>query len=343
MGLPPETVTFAGQGSSKCPQHQKIRMSTKLSVIVPVYNEEENVQELHREIKEVCEREGYIYEIIFIDDGSTDRTAELTSQLDPVVLIQLRKNFGQTAGFDAGIKHAKYPYLVTMDGDRQNDPNDIPNLIKHLETNQLDVVSGWRKNRKDSFFKNFVSRGANFLRKILINDGIHDSGCSLKIYRKECFKGISLYGEMHRFIPAILKIKGFKVGEIVVNHRARTAGVTKYNWRRTIKGFIDMISVWFWNKYAARPLHLLGSIGIVLLILGTLSLSFTILSFFAGQGMSETAWPLLTTFLYLSGIQLFIFGLIADIILKSYFETTDDQSYSIAKIIENKNEDQLVG
>ncbi len=343
MGLPSETVTFASQTSSQCPQQQTVSMSTKLSVIVPVYNEEENVQELHREIKEVCERENYIYEIIFVDDGSSDRTAELVTRLDPVVLIKLRKNFGQTAGFDAGIKHAQYPYLVTMDGDRQNDPADIPNLIQHLEKNNLDVVSGWRKNRKDSFFKNFVSRGANFLRKILINDGIHDSGCSLKIYRKECFNGISLYGEMHRFIPAILKIKGFKVGEIVVNHRARTAGVTKYNWRRTIKGLIDMISVWFWNKYAARPLHLLGSIGIVFLILGTLSLTFTILSFLSGQGMSETAWPLLTVFLYLSGIQLFIFGLIADIILKSYFETTDDQSYSIAKIIENKNEDQLVG
>ena len=148
---------------------------------------------------------------------------------------------------------------------------NIPMLITTMRQQRLDVISGWRKDRKDPFAKNFVSRGANFLRKILINDGIHDSGCSLKVYKRDAFNGVTLYGEMHRFIPAILKIKGYRVGEAVVSHRARTAGETKYNYRRTLKGLIDMTSVWFWNRYAVRPLHLLGGIGILFMLLGGFS------------------------------------------------------------------------
>ncbi len=307
----------------------------QVSVVIPVYNEEENIIPLHEEVKAVCEANNYEYEIIFINDGSSDKTVEMGRTLHPVKLINLRKNFGQTAAMDAGIKAAKYPYIITMDGDRQNDPTDIPKLIQTLEAEDLDIVSGWRKDRKDPFMKRFVSRGANLLRKLLVHDGIHDSGCSLKIYKKECFDHLSLYGEMHRFIPALLKIKGFKVGETVVNHRARVAGVTKYNWRRTFKGLIDMVSVWFWNKYAARPLHLLGGLGGVFIILSIITGIITLSQFFMGKGMSESAWPMLTMFLFLGGIQLFISGLLADIILKNYFETTKDASYSIKEVIEN--------
>ena len=310
--------------------------SMEISVVIPVMNEEGNVAELHREIVETCVAHNYTYEVIFVDDGSSDRTIEIIKGLSPVKLIEFRKNFGQTAAMDAGIKAAQYDYVVTMDGDRQNDPADIPAMLNFIESEGLDVVSGWRKNRKDSFAKHFVSRGANQLRKLLINDRIHDSGCSLKVYRRACFKGISLYGEMHRFIPAILKIKGFKVGEVVVNHRARTAGVTKYNWRRTLKGLIDMISVWFWNKYSVRPLHLLGGLGISAMILSILAGAWTFYQFLIGQSMSDSAWPLVTMFLFLGGLQLFISGLLADIIIKNYFETTKDHSYSIARVIENE-------
>ena len=303
------------------------------SVVIPVYNEEGNVAGLHADVKKVCEANHYKYEIIFIDDGSSDKTCEIVKTLSPVKLISFRKNFGQTAAMDAGIKNATHKYVITMDGDRQNDPNDIPALIKHLEENDLDVVSGWRVNRKDSFMKHFVSRGANWLRKHLIRDGIHDSGCSLKIYRRECFEHISLYGEMHRFIPALLKIKGFKVGEIPVSHHPRVAGVTKYNWSRTMKGFVDMVSVWFWNKFAARPLHLLGGIGGFFMILGFISAILTFIFFLQGQGMSESAWPILTMFFMLSGIQLFVSGLIADMLSKNYFETTKDTSYTIKEIV----------
>ena len=306
-----------------------------LSVVVPVMDEEGNVAELHREIVDVCVANNYTYEVIFVDDGSSDKTVDIIKTLSPVKLIELRRNFGQTAAMDAGIKAAQYDFVVTMDGDRQNDPADIPAMLDFAVAQKLDVVSGWRKNRKDTFMKRFVSRGANRLRKLMINDGIHDSGCSLKVYRRDCFKGISLYGEMHRFIPAILKIKGYKVGEIVVNHRARTAGVTKYNWRRTLKGLIDMISVWFWNKYSVRPLHLLGGIGISAMLLSLLSGAYTVFEYIMGQSMSDSAWPMMTMFLFLGGLQLFISGLLADILIKNYFETTKDHSYSIAQITDN--------
>jgi glycosyltransferase involved in cell wall biosynthesis len=284
----------------------------------------------------VCQREGYDFEIIIVDDGSSDATVDVLRSLSPITVIELRRNFGQTAAMDAGIKAATKDLVVTMDGDRQNDPNDIPKLIAHLYANRLDVVSGWRKDRKDPFAKNFVSRGANMLRKILINDGIHDSGCSLKVYKRDAFDGLTLYGEMHRFIPAILKITGYRVGEAVVNHRARTAGETKYNYRRTLKGLIDMTSVWFWNKYAVRPLHLLGGIGLLFMLMGAFAGLGAVREVLNGKAVNDSGWALLTIFLFLSGLQLFVAGLLSDIAIKTYFGSTKDVSYSVSAIFENK-------
>ena len=311
----------------------------KLSIVVPVYNEEGNVTELHKEICNVCNKNNYIFEVIFVDDGSTDRTLEICKSLSPLKLIQMRKNFGQTAAMDAGIKASQYEYIVTMDGDLQNDPSDIPHMIEYLEENNLDVVAGWRKNRKDTFMKKFTSRGANFLRHLMVHDGIHDSGCSLKLYRRECFDGMNLYGEQHRFIPALLKIKGFTVGEIVVNHRPRISGVTKYNWKRTIKGFVDMISVWFWNKFASRPLHLLGGAGVGFIGLGFICGIWSIVLFINGFKMSNNIFPpLLTVFFVIIGALLVVFGLMSEIMMKIYYGTHIDMPYSINSIIENKNE-----
>lgn len=312
-----------------------------ISVVVPVFNEEGNVRELHKEILEVCKKENYKFEIIFVDDGSKDKTPEICKELKPLKYIRMRKNFGQTAAMDAGIKLAQYDYIVTMDGDRQNDPADIPKLVNYLEENDLDIVSGWRKNRKDTVMKKFTSRVANFLRGIIVKDNIHDSGCSLKIYKKECFDHINLYGEMHRFIPALLRIKGFEVGEVVVNHRPRTAGVTKYNWKRTIKGFVDMISLWFWSKYAVRPLHILGAGGMVSIFLGVVCAIWSIVLFALGYKMSNNIMPpLLTVFFIIVGLLMFIFGLMIDMMSKTYYGSGIDKSYSIKETIENKETEE---
>lgn len=292
------------------------------------------MKKLHREIVEICRRIGAEFECIFVDDGSTDDTAKVIKTLKPVKLIRLRKKFGQTAAMDAGFQYAKNEYVITMDGDGQNDPADIPNLIAYLEANGLDVVSGWRKNRKDTFFKKLTSRGANYLRGFLIHDGIHDSGCTMKIYTRESVSELSLFGEMHRFIPAMLIMRGFKVGEITVNHRYRKSGKTKYNFTRTLKGFLDMLSVWFWKKFAVRPLHLLGAGGIVFLIAGFFSALFAVNEYLKGQSMSDSAVPILTAFLLITGLQLFISGLMSDMISKIYYKRYDAQSYAIHEIIE---------
>jgi len=305
-----------------------------LSVVVPLYNEEENVRELHGKIIEACKKMGKSFEIIFIDDGSKDKTVLECEKLSPLRLIQFRKNFGQTAAFDAGIKNAKGEVIITMDGDLQNDPNDIPLLLEKMQEG-FDVVSGWRWQRKDTLSKHMSSRAANIMRKILIQDNIHDSGCSLKAYRKECFEGVDLFGEMHRFMPAILQLEGFSVGEVKVSHYPRIHGKTKYNWKRGLKGMVDMVSVWFWRKYANRPLHLFGGSGVVLSLAGSIILIWmAIEKIFLGASLAERIWPLLGIFFILVGVQLFVSGLLADIIVKNYYKNHGKMNYNIKEIKE---------
>jgi len=312
-----------------------------VSVVVPVYNEEGNVEKLHQEIKRMCVNAGYDYEIIFINDGSSDKTDQICRTLKPLKYIQFRRNFGQTAAMDAGIKAATKEFIATLDGDGQNDPADIPKMLEYMRENHYDVVSGWRKNRKDTFMKRFISRGANALRYLLVHDGIHDSGCSLKVYRRECFKGINLYGEQHRFIPAILEIKGFKVGEMVVNHRARTSGKTKYNWHRTIKGFVDMISVWFWNKYSTRPLHILGTMGMLCLATGGGCGIWSVVLFLMGKKMSNNIMPpILTVFFVIMGMLMFVFGLMSEILIKTYYGVHVDVPYSIKEVVDSEENEK---
>lgn len=304
-----------------------------LSVVVPLYNEEGNVKQLHEKIMQACGRLGKNFEIIFVDDGSTDKTAQECVNLSPLTFIRFRKNFGQTAAFDAGIKKAQGEIIVTMDGDLQNDPNDIALLLQKMDEG-YDVVSGWRWKRKDSLSKHLSSRAANILRKILIHDNIHDSGCSLKAYKRECFSDVDLFGEMHRFIPALLELQGYKVGEVKVNHFPRIHGKTKYNWKRGIKGVVDMISIWFWRKYANRPLHLFGGSGIGFSLIGTVILVWMFIEkLFLGQSIGERIWPLMGVFFILIGIQLFVFGLLADIVLKTYYKNRQKMNYSIKEVV----------
>ncbi len=307
-----------------------------ISVVIPVYNEQESVLPLFLEIKKALTDIDKGFEIIFVNDGSTDNTVEELKKLKPVKIISFRKNFGQTAALDAGIKSARGEIIVTMDGDGQNDPADIFALIQELEKG-YDVVSGWRWNRKDPFNKRVMSRVANFLRSFFIKDNIQDSGCSLKAYRKECFENLDLYGEIHRFIPAILRWQGFKIGEIKVNHRPRKKGKTKYNGARIVKGFLDMLSVWFWSKYSARPLHLFGGAGLLSFAGGFFIVSYLFIMRALGlMSLHGSIWPLTGFFLVLAGVQLFIFGLLSDITLKSYHKIHKKTPYRIKEIIENK-------
>jgi glycosyltransferase involved in cell wall biosynthesis len=308
--------------------------NTFLSVVVPLYNEEDNVKELHGSIASACTALGRSFEIIFVDDGSTDATVANCVGLAPLRLIKFRKNFGQTAAFDAGIKNSSGDIIITMDGDLQNDPADIKLLLSEMNRG-YDVVSGWRFPRNDSLGKKIFSRGANLLRKIFVKDNIHDSGCSLKAYRRECFEGVDLFGEMHRFIPAILELQGFKVGEVKVTHHPRVHGKTKYNWKRSIKGLVDMISIWFWRKYSTRPLHLFGGGGIFFTLIGVAILTWmAVLKIFYGASLSEKIWPTIGVFFILAGIQLFISGLLADILIKNYYRNRKQMNYSIREIIE---------
>lgn len=302
-----------------------------LSVVVPLYNEEGNVALLHQKIVEALQNFGKTYEIIFIDDGSRDKTVEIAKTLSPLTLIEFRKNFGQTAAFDAGFKAAKGEIIVTLDGDLQNDPKDIPLLLAKMDEG-YDVVSGWRYERKDPFMKKISSRMANIVRGILIQDHIHDSGCSLKAYKKECFEGVDLFGEMHRFIPAILMLDGFKVSEVKVSHHPRIHGVTKYNWKRGVKGIIDMIFLWFWRKYSMRPVHIFGAAGIASFFLGSALLFWMLVEkVYFGNSIGDRLWPMVGIFMTLAGIQLFITGILADMLMRDYYRGRGRMNYTIKK------------
>lgn len=305
-----------------------------LSVVVPLYNEEGNVVELHQKILTALEKLGRPFEIIFVDDGSRDGTLEQARSLTPLKLIVFRKNFGQTAAFDAGIKAALGEVIITLDGDLQNDPNDIPLLLAKMDEG-YDVVSGWRHKRQDPWSKKIPSRIANLLRKFLIHDNIHDSGCSLKAYKRECFKDVDLFGEMHRFIPAILQLEGYRVGEVKVSHHPRLHGVTKYNWKRGFKGLVDMISIWFWRKYSHRPLHLFGASGVVLSLLGGAILLWMVVEkFYFDASIADRIWPLVGIFFTLIGVQLFISGLLADIAVRNYYQNRHRMNYNIREVRE---------
>ena len=311
---------------------QKDRIS--LSIIIPVYNEEQSIGQLFHEVRTMCEQgldgNPFDYEIIIVNDGSTDRTDEVCRTLRPLTYIQFRKNYGQTSALDCGFKAATKELVAALDGDGQNDPADIPGMIRYLLDNDLDVVSGWRRDRQDSFGKRFVSRGANMLRYMIIHDGIHDSGCTLKVYRRECFDNLNLYGEQHRFIPALLKIRGFEIGEMEVHHRPRVSGKTKYGFVRVFKGFLDMLSVWFWSKYSSRPLYLLGGLSLVFFFFGGIFGLWTVIGYILNGHMPNFIIQLILAIFFLTAGQLQLtFGLLGEMMMKTYFNTQGSLPYHI--------------
>lgn len=309
----------------------------KLSVLIPVYNEVQSIGPLLAEVAQALEadlKKGQA-EILVVDDGSTDGTYQILIDLQAkyagLKLICLRANFGQSAALDAGFKEAAGEYLVSLDGDGQNDPADIPLLLAQLDQG-YDVVCGWRRKRKDTWNKKIFSRLANRTYRLLTSITIHDSGCSLRAYRRDCFIGLDLTGEMHRHIPALLTWRGFKIGETEVNHRPRRLGKSKYGLARLGKGFLDLLVVVFWQRYSARPIHIFGGLGLLLGFLGAvLGLWLSYMRLFRGYSLSQKITPLIAVFLVVLGVQFFIFGILADIVAKIYF-SGPRKTYSLKEI-----------
>ena len=310
-----------------------------LSIVVPIYNEAENISRLHSEIKEVLDKLGKSYEILFINDGSTDETLktlkEINSSDKTVKIVDLNRNFGQTAAVMAGFDISSGDMIITLDGDLQNDPADIPVLIDKLNEG-FDLVSGWRKNRKDNLLLRVLpSKAANWLISRMLRVSLHDYGCTLKAYRKDVVKGLKLYGEMHRFIPAIADWKGAKITEVEVNHRKRKYGKTKYGINRTIKVFLDLILIAFLSEYSTKPIRFFGGLGLGSGFAGVATFLIVILmKFFGGTDMTGNPLLILSMLFLLVSIQFFSMGFLGEINIRTYYESQGKTIYHIREIIQ---------
>ncbi|MEW6162958.1 MAG: glycosyltransferase family 2 protein [Nitrospirota bacterium] len=308
-----------------------------LSIVIPLYNEEENVPILYEKLKESLNPLKKEYEILFVDDGSTDRTLsileEIQSKDNRVVVLSLRRNFGQTAAFAAGFDFARGDIVITMDGDLQNDPSDISKLLEL--TKDYDLVSGWRKKRKDPFFRRRLpSILANWLISNVTGVKLHDYGCSLKAYRRDVIKNLKIYGEMHRFIPAVASWYGVRVAEVEVTHRPRLKGRSKYGISRTIKVVLDLITVKFLQSFSTKPIQFFGPVGVMSGFLGFLiSLYLSIDKIFFGRNIGGRPLLLLGVLLIIVGIQLIGMGLLGEMLVRVYHESQRKPTYVIKKIL----------
>lgn len=311
---------------------------TKLSIIAPIYNEQDNVDPLCEKLFEVLPTLGQDFEIIMVNDGSRDASMDkLIAQaaIHPELkVVDLRRNYGQTAAMMAGIDHAVGDIIIPIDGDLQNDPADIPRLLQKLEEG-FDVVSGWRQDRQDAAIRrNFVSRVANRLISWVSGVHLHDYGCSLKAYRQEVVKDVKLYGEMHRFIPIYATWLGARVAELPVAHHPRIHGTSKYGLNRVFKVILDIIVIRFLDRYFTKPIHLFGGFGIFSILISVLSGIFMVyLKVFEGISMILTPLPLLSVMTFLMGIMSILMGLLAEMIVRTYFESQKKSTYLVRKTI----------
>ena len=318
-----------------------------LSLVIPVYNEVENLRPLLAEITAALADQHLDYEVIFVDDGSSDGSFELLKTLHEengrVVVVHFRRNHGQTAAFAAGFDYAQGRLILTLDADRQNDPADIPKLLAKIEEG-YDVVNGWRENRQDDLVRRFPSRVANWL--IARTSGVHlkDRGCSLRAFRSEVVRDLHLYGELHRFIPELVNFAGFTMSEVPVNHRARVAGQSKYGLSRTFRVILDLFTIHFLRKYGDRPMQLFGRWGIILFALGALIGAYlTGLKLWAGiaGGMAgfnamrigDRPLLLLGVLLVILGVQFVVMGLLAELTTRTYYETQGLRVYRVREVV----------
>ncbi len=309
-----------------------------VSVFLPVYNEQDNIEQLNLQLTEALEGLGRSYEVIYIDDGSTDQSLaklrEIAARDTRVRVVSLRRNYGQTSAMSAGIDHARGKILIPMDADLQNDPADITRLLGKLDEG-YDVVSGWRKDRKDGWLTRQVpSRLANKLVAKLSGVDLHDFGCSLKAYRRDALTGVKLYGEMHRFIPIYAGWAGARVTEIPVTHHARAAGESKYGLSRTGKVLFDLITIKFLSSYLTKPLYLFGTAGLVCLLISLLSFAFA-LYYRVVEGVHLNRMPLatLSMIMFAMGVQFIFMGLLAEMIVRTYHESQDKPTYLVRERI----------
>jgi glycosyltransferase involved in cell wall biosynthesis len=311
-----------------------------LSVLIPVYNEAANVGPLHDELEQVFRDSPWRYELVYVDDGSTDGTSARLAAIqdaDPehVRVAFLRRNYGQTAALSAALDLARGAILIPMDGDLQNDPADIPRLLERLDQG-FDVVSGWRRDRKDKFLTRKVpSWLANRLIARLSRVPLHDFGCTMKAYRRRVLEGVRLYGEMHRFIPIFATWQGARVAELEVHHRPRTAGRTKYGLGRTFNVVLDLILILFFQRYAQRPMHLFGRIGLWSILFSLFSFGVMLyykFLFHPKKDFVETPLPLLVIVFFLAGVMSILMGLLAEMVMRTYYESQSKTTYLLGEV-----------
>jgi len=311
-----------------------------LSVVLPVYNEEENIRLVHEELKSVLDALPLRYEIIYVDDGSRDSSRQqiiALAEAEPQIVraVLLRRNFGQTAAIQAGIDHANGAIIALMDADLQNDPHDIPLMLEQMEKEGYDLVSGWRKNRQDrALSRRLPSKVANRIISLVTGVSLHDYGCTLKTYRREVLDHVRLYGEMHRFIPVLANAAGANIVERVVNHRPRLHGKSKYGLWRTIKVVLDLMTVTFLTKYNTRPMYIFGGVGFMLSVLAMISLGVMAVSgIFYGDPRWNSPWPVLTALFGVLAMQSILLGLMMEMLMRTYYESQGKGPYAIQRVI----------
>jgi len=310
----------------------KIQTQELLSIVVPLYNESENVGLLTQKIHESLE--GYGYEIIYIDDFSTDQTKAVVNKMadHKVHLIALKKNYGQSLALAAGIDYASGTYIITMDGDLQNDPSDIPQMLSYAVGGEFDLVTGIRQKRKDSLIKKIPSKIANFLVRRVTKLDIKDNGCALKVFHKDIAKDLNLYGEMHRFITLLAHLEGAQIKQVPVTHHARHAGVSKYGLERVFKVIADMMLLLFIRKYIQRPIHLFGIIGVLLIVAGLCVNAYLVYLKILGEDIGTRPLLTLGMMLIFAGIQLFTIGIVMELLMRTYYESQNKRPYKVRKI-----------
>jgi glycosyltransferase involved in cell wall biosynthesis len=306
----------------------------EISIVIPLFNEGQNLAPLVAALDEAVVSTGRSYEIIFVNDGSSDATGDLLDELgdDHVKVVHFRRNFGQTAALMAGFNYASGDVIIAMDGDMQNDPADIPKLLEKLGQG-YDVVSGWRVNRQDAAFRrNFVSKVANWLISTASGVVLHDYGCTLKAYRRSVLRDVRLYGEMHRFIPIYAAWNGGRVGEVPVNHRPRLHGKSHYGLERLVKVILDLIVLGFLYRYVQKPMYLFGSTGLVsFFISGVSGAASVYFKYWGGKSFIETPLPTLFAIAFITGCMCFLMGLLAELITRTYHESQQKETYLVAR------------